>query len=103
MKNLLACKSLGDACNREVVRGSVDSGVSGRFVIGGRFIMIDQGKDFSLELPGISNKLRAVSDGMMFEIRDGSQPPEEVMDGWYQILWDVIDDLSTINKALYGS
>ena len=65
--------------------------------------MINQSKDFSLELPGVTNKLRAVSDGMMFEIGEGGQPPEEVLDGWYQILMDVIDDLSTINTALYGS
>jgi hypothetical protein len=103
MKNSLAFKTLGDACNRKVVRGSVDSGVFGRFVIGGRFIMIVQNKDFSLELPGITNKLRVVSDGIMFEITCGSDPPEEVLHGWEQILVDVIDDLSTINRALYGS
>ena len=60
-------------------------------------------KDFSLALPGITNKLRAVSAGMMFEIGEGDPPPKEVLDGWHQILLDVIDDLSTINKALYSS
>jgi hypothetical protein len=107
MKNLLAYKSLGDACNRKVVRGSVDSGVFGRFVMGGRFIMIYQDnierKDFSIALPGVTNKLRAVSDGMMFDIGEGGPPPEEVLNGWYQILMDVIDDLSTINTAFYSS
>jgi hypothetical protein len=43
-------------------------------------------KDFSLALPGITHKLRAVSDGMMFEISESGQPPEKVLDGWYLIL-----------------
>jgi hypothetical protein len=54
-------------------------------------------------LPGITHKLRAVSDGMMFEISESGQPPEKVLDGWYLILSDAIDDLEVINKALYGS
>ena len=36
MKNLPAYKAPGDACNRKVVRGSVDPGVSGRFCMGGK-------------------------------------------------------------------
>ena len=69
--------------------------------------MIDQdyieSKDFSVALPGAKNKLRAVSDGMLFEISEEGPPPQEVLEGWHLILLDVIDDLSTINTALYGS
>ena len=69
--------------------------------------MIDQdnieNKDFSVALPGVTSKLVAVSNGMLFEISEGGPPPEEVLNGWYLILLDVIDDLGVINKALYGS
>jgi hypothetical protein len=60
-------------------------------------------KDFSVALPAAIHKLRAVGGGILFEACDHGQPPIEVLHGWHHIIHDIIDDLSAINEALYGS
>ena len=60
-------------------------------------------KDFSIILPGITNKISAVSNAMVLELNEGGEPPVNVIGGWQLILEDAIDDLKVIDKALHGS
>ena len=62
-----------------------------------------ENKDFSMTIPVIITKLITVSESL--QIRDDRRDwiDNEVMEGFGLILEDVIDDLRTINKALYWS
>ena len=59
-------------------------------------------KDFSGALPAIINKILAVNSAILFELNGDSEPSLNIIDGWYHILSNAIEDLSVINKILYG-
>ncbi len=58
-------------------------------------------KDFSHELQTAFYKIAAVSNGIL--MYSGSDIPDEVSGGWYNILNDVANDIYAIKKALYPS
>jgi hypothetical protein len=60
-------------------------------------------KDFSIALPGVTHKISAVSNALLLELNEGGEPPLEVLQGWHLILSEIIEDLSAINRTLYGS
>lgn len=57
-------------------------------------------KDFSLDLPIIISKIKALSSGMVVHGENDGCTGEE-MNGYGGILWDIAEDLTVINKTLY--
>lgn len=61
-------------------------------------------KDFSLSLPNATDKIKGISSLMISAgFAENNCLEEDGLKGIGNILWEVAEDLETINKALYSS